>query len=72
MAASMIPFRIICMALYSATSEVAQAAETAKLGPMNPYRLQMKPAAAQLSLPRSVVSSGAMRPAFTSRSIALS
>jgi len=38
--------------------EVAQAADTAWLGPMNPYLLQTKPAAAQLSLPRSVVSSG--------------
>jgi len=56
--------RIIWMALCSATSEVAQAAETEWLGPMNPYRLHMKPAAAQLSLPRRVVSSVARRPDF--------
>jgi len=68
----MMPFRIIWMALCSATNAVAQAAETAKLGPVNPYRLQMKPAAAQLSLPRSVVSSGARRPYFSSCSMAFS
>jgi hypothetical protein len=56
----------------SATREVAQAAETEKLGPINPYRLQMKPAAAQFSLPRSVVSSEAIYLDFISFSMTCS
>jgi hypothetical protein len=41
-------------------------------GPHEPIPVADEAAAAQLSLPRSVVSSGALRPDFTSRSMALS